>query len=97
MPPAAATSDRKSWVVSWHDIIGTLGTAIIIVTYVLLQMERVRSEELKYSLLNAVGALLIIISLCYSFNLPAFIVEFFWLLISLFGIGKYLLRQKHER
>jgi len=81
----------------WYDILGTLGVAIIVVTYVLLQTERVRSEEFKYSLLNAVGALLIIISLCYSFNLPAFIVEFFWLLISLFGIGKYLLRQKHER
>jgi hypothetical protein len=82
---------------AWYDILGTLGVALIIVTYVLLQAERVRSEELKYSLLNAVGALLIIVSLCYSFNLPAFIVEFFWLLISLFGIGKYLLRQRHER
>lgn len=79
---------------AWYDIIGTLGVALIIVTYVLLQTEWVRSEELKYSLLNAVGALLIIISLCYSFNLPAFIVEFFWLLISLFGIGKYLLRRR---
>jgi hypothetical protein len=77
----------------WYDILGTLGVAIIIVTYVLLQTERVRSKELKYSLLNAIGALLIIISLCYSFNLPAFIVEFFWLLISLFGIGKYLWRK----
>ena len=81
----------------WFDILGTIGVALIIVTYVLLQTERVGSGELKYSLLNAVGALFIIISLCYSFNLSAFIVEFFWLLISLFGIGKYVLRQKHER
>ena len=78
---------------AWYDILGTLGVAIIILTYILLQAERVRSEELKYSLLNAAGALLIIISLCYSFNLPAFIVEFFWLLISLFGIGKYFWRK----
>ena len=78
---------------AWYDILGTLGVALIIVTYILLQAERVRSEELKYSLLNAVGAILILISLYYSFNLSAFIVEFFWLLISLFGIGKYLLRK----
>jgi hypothetical protein len=79
---------------SWYDILGTLGVAVIIVTYVLLQLERVRSEQLLYSLLNAIGATLIIISLYFSFNLSAFLVEFFWLLISLFGIGKYLMRHR---
>jgi hypothetical protein len=81
---------------SWYDILGTLGVAVIILTYVLLQIERIRSEQVIYSVLNAAGALLIPISLYYSFNLPSFIVEFFWLLISLFGIGKYL-RRKRER
>ena len=81
---------------AWYDIVGTLGTAIIIITYVLLQLDRIRSEQMSYSMLNAVGATLIIVSLYFNFNFPAFIVEFFWLLISLFGIGKYL-REKHER
>jgi hypothetical protein len=31
---------------SWYDILGTLGVAIIIFTYVLLQIERVRSDQL---------------------------------------------------
>ena len=79
---------------AWYDILGALGVTLIIITYVLLQVERVRSEQLLYSLLNAIGATLIIISLCFSFNLSAFLVEFFWLLISLFGIGKYLLRNR---
>jgi hypothetical protein len=80
--------------ISWFDILGALGVAVIIVTYVLLQLERIRSEQLLYSLLNAIGATLIIISLYFSFNLSAFLVEFFWLLISLFGIGKYLMRHR---
>jgi hypothetical protein len=79
---------------AWYDILGTLGVAIIIITYVLLQLERIRSQHLLYSLLNAIGALLILVSLYYSFNFPSFVVEPFWLLISLFGIGKYLLRKK---
>lgn len=79
---------------SWYDILGTVGVAIIILTYVLLQIERLRSDELAYSLLNAVGAALVLISLLYSFNFPSFVVEFFWLLISLFGIGKYFLARK---
>jgi hypothetical protein len=77
----------------WYDIVGTLGVAIIILTYVLLQIERVRSGQLIYSLLNAVGAALILISLYFDFNLPSVVVEVFWLVISLFGIGKWLLRR----
>jgi len=80
---------------AWYDILGTLDVAVIILAYVLLQLGRVKSEMLAYSLLNAAGAAFILISLYYSFNFPSFIVEFFWLLISLFGIGKYL-RRKHD-
>jgi drug/metabolite transporter (DMT)-like permease len=74
---------------SWYDILGTIGVAVIILAYVLLQIERLRSDELLYSLLNAVGAMLILFTLYYDFNFPSFVVEFFWLVISLFGIGKY--------
>jgi hypothetical protein len=78
----------------WYDILGSLGVAIIILTYVLLQIERVRSDQLTYSLLNAIGAALILVSLYFDYNFPSVFVEFFWLLISLFGIGKYFLRQR---
>jgi len=78
---------------AWYDIVGTIGVATIIITYILLQIGRIRSDQLAYSLLNAVGATLILISLYYSFNLPSFIVEFFWLLISLFGIARTLRRK----
>lgn len=80
---------------AWYDVVGLTGVALIIVTYVFLQLEKVRSETLIYSLLNAAGASLIIVSLIYNFNFSAFIVEFFWLLISLFGIGKYFLRKRN--
>ena len=78
---------------NWYDIVGTLGVALIILTYVLLQIERVRSDQLIYSLLNALGAALILVSLYFDFNFPSLVVEFFWLLISLFGIAKYVVRQ----
>jgi hypothetical protein len=79
---------------AWYDAVGTIGVVVIILTYVALQLGKIRSESLVYSLLNALGASLIIVSLLYSFNFPAFIVEFFWLLISLFGIGKYFWRSE---
>ena len=79
---------------AWYDVIGSIGVGIIILTYVWLQLEKIRSESLLYSLLNASGASLILISLCYSFNFSAFIVEFFWVLISLYGIAKYFFKQR---
>ena len=45
-------------------------------------------------MLNALGASLIIVSLLFDFNLSAFIVEAFWVIISLIGIGKYYLLRK---
>lgn len=77
--------------ISSYDVMGTIGVGLIILAYICLQLEKIKSESLLYSLLNALGAFMVIISLYFDFNFPAFIVEFFWLLISLFGIGKYLL------
>ncbi len=79
--------------IAWYDILGTIGVAIIILTYAMLQIVRIRSEQVAYSLLNAVGASLILVSLYFDFNFPSVVVEFFWLLISLFGIGKYFVKR----
>ncbi|HMM79019.1 MAG TPA: hypothetical protein PKC65_03240 [Pyrinomonadaceae bacterium] len=78
----------------WFDIVGGAGVALIIGTYLLLQFERISSDSVWYSILNALGAALIIVSLYFDFNFSAFIVEFFWLLISLFGIAKFLMRRR---
>ena len=80
---------------AWYDLIGSVGVGFIILTYIALQLEKIRSETLLYSMLNAFGASLILVSLVYNFNFSAFIVEFFWLLISLFGIGKYFLKKNN--
>ena len=41
---------------AWFDIVGSVGVAIIILTYVLLQTGKIKSEQLIYSLLNAAGS-----------------------------------------
>ncbi|HQZ82174.1 MAG TPA: hypothetical protein PLR83_03050 [Pyrinomonadaceae bacterium] len=80
--------------IQWFDIVGGAGVALIIGTYLLLQFERISSDSLLYSILNAAGASLIIVSLYFEFNASAFVVEFFWLLISLFGVGKFVIRRR---
>ena len=71
------------------DLIGNIGVVVLMVTYLLLQLNRLRSDDLAYSLLNAGGASLIILSLLVNFNLSALLMEVFWVLISFVGIYRY--------
>ncbi|HBB87894.1 MAG TPA: hypothetical protein DC047_09785 [Blastocatellia bacterium] len=71
------------------DFLGNIGVVLIIIDYLLLQLNRISSNSLSYSLLNAVGAGLIIFSLIFNFNLSAFIMEAIWVVISLFGLCRY--------
>lgn len=72
------------------DLVGNIGVVIIVVAYLLLQLERLKSTDLVYSVMNAVGASLIVASLIVDFNLSALLMEVFWVLISFIGIGRHL-------
>ncbi|MFT4886569.1 MAG: hypothetical protein ACJAY7_001125 [Pseudohongiellaceae bacterium] len=72
----------------WSDLVGNIGVFLILLSYVLLQLEKLESTQLVYSALNAAGAVLVLVSLAYSFNLSSFIIEIFWLIISIFGLFK---------
>lgn len=69
----------------WFDLVGTIGVLLIVVAYALLQLDRLSSSAVSFSLLNALGAFLIMVSLVFNFNLSAFLMEFFWFVISLLG------------
>lgn len=71
------------------DFVGNVGVVVLMVTYLLLQLNRLRSDDLSYSLLNAIGASLIVVSLLVNFNLSALLMEVFWVLISFVGIYRY--------
>jgi hypothetical protein len=74
----------------WFDLVGNVGVLMMVIAYLLLQLEKLSSSATSYLLLNAVGAVMVIISLTFHFNLSAFLMEAFWLLISLYGLAKPL-------
>lgn len=77
-----------------HDIIGMIGVVMVLVSYSLLQMEKISSQSLSYSLINMIAAAMILFSLYFDYNLPAIIVEAAWFIISAYGIFKYFYRKK---
>lgn len=80
-----------------HDLAGALGVALIVGAYFMLQIRRLRGTGLAFPLINAAGAALILVSLSQQFNLAAFMVELFWLLISLFGVARWLVERRARR
>jgi len=70
----------------WYDFVGNIGILCVLGAYVALQLGKMKAESRAYSLLNAIGALLILLSLYYAFNLSSFLIEIAWLFISLFGL-----------
>ena len=89
--------DGDNYELPLFDLAGFIGVLLIVVAYLLLQLDKLPSSSPRYSLLNAGGALLIIVSLIFAFNLSAFIVEAFWFLISLLGLWRSLISRKNSR
>lgn len=81
---------------AFHDFIGNMGLLLLLGTYLLLQLGRISSGQLRYSILNALASLLIGISLIFKFNMSAFLVEAFWFVISVYGIFHALSPRKPE-
>lgn len=72
------------------DILGLVGVGCFLIAYFLLQKERVRYDSGSYLLLNLAGSILVIISLLAHWNLPAFLLEAAWAIISIYGIYKHV-------
>jgi hypothetical protein len=81
---------------SYPDMLGIVGDILTILMYFLLQINYISSKNIMYSFVNFVGSVLIVISLLYKWNLPSFIINFFWAILSLLGVFISLKRKKEN-
>jgi len=75
------------------DFIGLTGVALLIVTYALLQLDRIDPKGFWYSFNNLMVAILVTVSLVYTPNLASIVIEIFWFLISLYGVVMFFKRK----
>ena len=68
------------------DIIGLSGVALLLVTYALLQADKIDPKGFWYSFNNLIVAILVTVSLIYTPNLASIVIEIFWFIISLYGL-----------
>lgn len=69
------------------DIVGMVGTLLIVGAYAYLTFARV-VNALAYNLMNLAGALLLTLSLLVHWNLASFVLEMVWIAVALAGIVK---------
>jgi hypothetical protein len=58
-----------------HDSLGMAGVGIVVVMYLFLQIGRITADNPSFSIGNAIGAA---------------VIEGFWLVLSLYGLGRTL-------
>lgn len=75
---------------AWYDVVGMVGSAMIIGAFFLLQAGRMSGTGITYQLLNMFGAAGVLVSLLGAFNPGVFVLELTWILISAFGIWRTL-------
>lgn len=81
------------------DIIGLVGVVLILLAYFFSQIGRWQHNSYPYLYSNLFGAILVMYSLYFNWNLASFVIECFWLLISIYGLTKRYIsdRQKIDR
>ena len=72
--------------------LGLLAPVCFLYAYYQISRGRWQSTQLRFHLLNLLGALFILVSLMAQWNLPICILEGCWASISLYGIAKALRR-----
>jgi hypothetical protein len=79
---------------SLPDLGGVIGVLLILFAYAGGQIGRLKMDEAPALLMNLFGALLVLGSLLFKFNLSAFLMEAAWALVALFGLAKLALRKR---
>jgi hypothetical protein len=79
-----------------YELAGFLGAAIIVVAYFAMQQRWLDALDWRFPAANLLGALLILVSLWFDWNFPSVVIEVFWALISLMGLGRSLVERRRR-
>ena len=76
------------------DIVGVIGVALMLFAYAGGQLGRLDMTRPPALLMNLCGALMVLWSLAFKFNLSAVLMEGAWALVAAFGLAKRLLGRR---
>ena len=82
---------------TFPDAVGVFGSLLIVVAYFANLRGALATTGLAYSLLNLIGASLILFSLWWAWNTAAAMMEGFWAAISAYGLVRVIFTRRQTR
>ena len=73
------------------DIIGWLGSALVVLAYALNMYKKLAADTLPYYLLNIIGSICLIANTIYHHAIPSAAVNVVWVLLAVIA----MLKKKH--
>lgn len=70
------------------NLIGWVGSAAVIIAYVLVSTNRLRGDSAAYQVLNLIGGVFLIVNTIYWGAYPSTFVNFVWVGIAIFAIAR---------
>jgi hypothetical protein len=70
-------------------IVGVIGMVCVVFAYFSIERNWFNNKDIKFYVINLIGGILLLISLLINFNLGSFIIEIFWITISMMGIIRH--------
>ncbi len=70
-----------------HEVVGAVGSALIVGCFLLSERKKLDPHGAAYYGANGLGAAAVLFSLLHEWNTSAFVIECFWLGISVLGLA----------
>ena len=70
------------------DIVGFMGVGLILIAYFWQQTKGVGATDWLHPVINALGSVLMLVSLIYKPNMPSIFIQLSWIAISALGFAR---------
>lgn len=92
------SGDYMMWnsLAQYSNPVGIVGVILTLLAFYLININKISSMSLTYLGLNLTGAILLLFSLMFHWNLSSVVIEIAWISISLLGIYRYI-NKTHEK
>jgi hypothetical protein len=70
------------------DIIGWIGSALVVIAYALNMYKKLSSDSLAYYFMNIAGSACLILNTIYHNAIPSTVVNIVWIIIAIIALAK---------
>ena len=74
---------------TFGHIIGFVGMICVVLAFRKVTTGAWHGQGVRFNVVNLIGAILLLISLCIHFNAGSFVIELFWIWISVSALRKH--------